>query len=30
MNTASKKSLFFVLLTSLASLTACGGGGAEG
>lgn len=26
MNTASKKSLFFVLLTSLASLTACGGG----
>lgn len=30
MNTASKKSLFFVLLTSLASLTACGGGGGGG
>ena len=30
MNTASKKSLFFALLTSLASLTACGGGGGGG
>lgn len=30
MNTASKKSLFFALLTSLASLTACGGGSGGG